>query len=171
MRKQSFLLLLIGILIGILISITLPNNVTLKEIYDSTLTLAQDSFSGNAPERDSPKERIDNNNIELHHDKVIIYLNDPRIARFADTNSMDPVLDTETKAIQIVPLSPEDIQQGDIITYYSTIAKTDIIHRVIETGYDDKGWYAILKGDNLARQDPEKVRFDQVKRVTIGLIY
>lgn len=171
MRKQSLLLLLIGILIGLLISITLPNNVTIKEIYDSTLTFAQDSFYGIAPERDSPKERIDNSLIELYHDKVIIYIDDPRISRFADTNSMDPVLDTDTKAIQIVPLNPEEIQPGDIVTYYSKIAKTDIIHRVIETGYDDKGWYAILKGDNLPRQDPEKVRFDQVKRVTVGLIY
>jgi hypothetical protein len=33
------------------------------------------------------------------------------------------------------------------------------------------GWYAIMKGDNLSYSDPGKIRFDQVQRVVIGILY
>jgi uncharacterized protein (UPF0248 family) len=46
-----------------------------------------------------------------------------------------------------------------------------IIHRVVKIGQDSEGWYAILKGDNLSQEDPEKVRFDQVQRVVVAIIY
>ena len=46
-----------------------------------------------------------------------------------------------------------------------------IIHRVIETGYDEQGWFAVTKGDNLKEKDPEKVRFNQIVGLVVGVLY
>ncbi len=45
-----------------------------------------------------------------------------------------------------------------------------IIHRVVEIGEDEQGTYFITKGDNNFFSDG-KVRFGQIKYVTIGVIY
>lgn len=84
---------------------------------------------------------------------------------------MDPVIDIGANAIQIVPDSEEMISPGDIISYTTRLAEGTIIHRVVETGYDEAGWYAITKGDNLRSPDPEKVRFSHIKRVLVAVIY
>ena len=86
-----------------------------------------------------------------------------------DTNSMDPVLDEDSNAIQIRPTSPSQIQVGDIISYSSPYGI--IIHRIVEVGSDDSGWYARVRGDNNAYSDPEKGRFEQVKSVLVAVIY
>ena len=119
----------------------------------------------------SPQDWIKEDQIKVFSDRVIIEIQDPEWASFTDTKSMEPVLDAHTHAIQVVPKSPDDIKVGDIVSYQSTLVDAIIIHRVIETGYDDLGWYAILKGDNLSRPDPEKVRFDNVRRILVAIIY
>jgi hypothetical protein len=92
-------------------------------------------------------------------------------ASFTDTNSMDPVFDAGSNALEIVPKSSEDVHEGDIVSYKSTLIDGAIIHRVIETGEDEDGWYARMQGDNLDQEDPEKVRFDQIQRVVVAIIY
>ena len=82
---------------------------------------------------------------------------------------MDPVLDSTSHAIQIIPKIPEDVHVGDIASY-STDNGT-IIHRVIETGYDSEGWYALFKGDNNPVKDPDKVRFKNIRRIVVAIIY
>lgn len=131
----------------------------------------QQPFNNNdlVVEKISPADRIKEEQIEVYNDRVVIRLKDPEWAYFTDTNSMDPVLDAEANAIEIAPKSPDDIQVGDIISYSSS--KGFIVHRVIETGYDEQGWYAITKGDNNPVADPEKVRFENVKRVVVAIIY
>lgn len=121
-------------------------------------------------ERDSPFDRIAEQDIEMHQDGVFIKLNEPQWAVFADTNSMDPVFDQGHHAIQIVPKTKEEVHVGDIISYRSPMGFS-IIHRVTKTGYDDKGWYAIVQGDNNNTPDPEKVRFEDITRVVVAVIY
>ena len=84
---------------------------------------------------------------------------------------MDPVLDIGHNAIQIIPKSEDEIKVGDIISYKSEQIEGNVIHRVINIGEDNEGWYATLKGDNLRSPDPGKVRFSQVRRIVIGIIY
>ena len=48
---------------------------------------------------------------------------------------------------------------------------TLIVHRVVRTGYDRNGWYAIAKGDNIEQPDPDKIRFDQINGVLVAIIY
>jgi len=122
-------------------------------------------------EHPSPFDRIKEDQIHVYSNRVVIDIDNVEWSRFSDTNSMDPVIDNSANAIQIVPETPEDIHVGDIVSYKSDYSDGIIIHRVYETGYDEIGWYAIMKGDNISQPDPGKVRFNQVKRVVIGIIY
>ena len=129
------------------------------------------SLAGINPERDSPFDHIKESDIQVFDDKVILNLDNPQWARFTDTNSMDPVLDAESNAIEIIPKSPEDINVGDIISYQTKKMSGTIIHRVIEIGEDDDGWYARTKGDNNPTADPSKIRFSDVKRMVVAIVY
>ncbi len=119
-------------------------------------------------ERPSPKERINISDIHISNNRVVIDVKNPKWAIFTDTNSMDPVLDVEAKAIE-VDANCDDIQVGDIVSYKSK--EGVIIHRVIEIGYDDKGKYFIFKGDNNKLRDPYKVRCSDLQRVVVAIIY
>lgn len=118
----------------------------------------------------SPADHIKEDQIRVEDDKVIITIKNARLAAFADTNSMDPLLDETSNAIQIVPRTPNDIHLGDIISYNS-IDGDIIIHRVVEIDEDEEGIFYITKGDNNSRPDDEFIRFWQVRFITVGIIY
>jgi len=142
-------------------------------LSNSLLSIAQNAeipFSiGKTTERYSPLDRIPEKDIEVYDNKIIINLKGASWASYADTNSMDPVLDKGTNGIEIKPSSESEIKIGDIISY--KLGSNLIVHRVIKTGYDKDGWYAITKGDNNSAEDPGKVRFPQVNGVLVALIY
>ncbi len=119
----------------------------------------------------SPQDWIKEDQIHVYSDRIIIDLKDAEWATFTDTNSMDPIIDKGSNAIEIIPKSENDIEVGDIVSYKSEYADGTIIHRVIEKGKDENGVYFILKGDNNSANDPGKVRFDQIKRVLVGILY
>ena len=121
--------------------------------------------------KSSPSDRVKFHDIKVYDDKIIINVNGPYLAKFADTHSMEPVLDKKSTGLEIVPKSGKEIKVGDIISYASQYSDDIIIHRVIKIEYDSEGWYAITKGDNNTNNDPEKVRFSQVKRILVGIIY
>jgi len=121
-------------------------------------------------ERDSPGDWIKESQIEMRPDGVFIHFNNPQWAILADTNSMDPVFDAESHLIQIIPTSASEIHVGDIMSYASPLGFS-IVHRVVEIGNDEDGWYAITKGDNNPTEDPWKIRFDWVRRVTVMIVY
>ncbi|MFT4326538.1 MAG: hypothetical protein ACMXYK_03495 [Candidatus Woesearchaeota archaeon] len=133
-----------------------------------TLALEQPLALTPPPYIDSPNDWITEDQITILEDRIIIYVDNPRWARFTETNSMNPTFDHNSNALQIVP-NVQDLTIGDIITYnYNGIS---IIHRIVEIGYDELGWYAIVKGDNNPENDPEKVREHQIEKVVIGIIY
>lgn len=121
-------------------------------------------------ERLSPADHIKEDQIRVEGNQVIITIKNANIASFTDTNSMDPLLDENSNAIQIRPQSPSDIHLGDIISYAS-FSGGIIIHRVVEISEDDEGIFYIAKGDNNSRPDDEKIRFEQVRYITVGIIY
>ncbi|MBI4141418.1 signal peptidase I [Candidatus Woesearchaeota archaeon] len=122
------------------------------------------------PARAMPADRISEDKIKVLPDRIIIDVPNARWATFTPTHSMAPVFDIGSNALQIIPQTPEEIQVGDIVSYTWKDGSV-IIHRVIEIGSDEQGWFAILKGDNNPVPDPEKVRFEQIKRVTIAIVY
>lgn len=122
-------------------------------------------------DKSSPSDWIKESQIKVYDDKVVIEIEGAQWARFTDTKSMDPVLDSDANAIEIVPKSAESIHVGDIISFNTEYTDGTIIHRVIEKGTDEDGIYFITKGDNNANADPGKVRFSQVQRLLVAIIY
>lgn len=135
------------------------------------LVILVNAYANTNGDKASPFDRISEEHIRVYSDKVVIYINNPEWAGFDDTNSMDPVIDKGANAIQIIPQSTDDIHVGDIISYESAYADGVIIHRVIEISSDEDGWYCIAKGDNNPSQDPGKIRFSQIKKVLVAVIY
>jgi hypothetical protein len=128
-------------------------------------------FDSQPKELPGPHDRITEDMIHVYRHRIIIDLQDAEWASFTDTNSMDPVIDEGSNALEIVPKSAEEIHVGDIVSYESEYSTGTIIHRVVEIGEDGDGWYCRMKGDNLANMDPGKIRFDQIRRVVVGIIY
>ena len=136
----------------------------------SSLAQSVESYTiGASPERPSPSDWIKEDQIFVYSDRVVIYMDNPEWAKFTDTNSMDPVFDAGSNALEIVPSSPDVLNVGDIIAY--DIPEGTVIHRIVKTGSDESGWYAIVKGDNNPGPDPDKVRWEQVRRVLVAIIY
>jgi hypothetical protein len=143
-----------------------------KDNYE--LRLAEDKTDGHllvAKERISPSDRIKESQIHVYDNGVVIDIKDPEWSTFTDTNSMDPVIDKGANAIHIVPQTEDDISVGDIVAYEPTDADGTIIHRVIEKGSDEEGLFFILKGDNNPVPDPGRIRFSQIRRVLVAVIY
>lgn len=171
----SISLVLIGIVLGSFIAALILN----PGIIDSIKTITQEQVADSSkyadstqlPEKSSPSNRIQESQIHVYTNKVTIDVKDPEWASFTDTNSMDPVLDSSANAIEIVPKSSDEVNVGDIVSYQSAYTEGTIIHRVVKIGYDQDGWFAVMKGDNVPASDPGKVRFSQIKRVVVAIIY
>ncbi len=166
----NLVLLLIGFLSGLLLTgMTSPTEVPDNQ-YANALTGFVTAFSG-AQERSGPKDRVLESAIAVYGDRVVLDIQQAQWSTFTDTNSMDPVLDQGANAIQIVPQSADEIEIGDIISYEPEGFEGIIIHRVVDKGEDEQGVYFIAKGDNLPTSDPGRIRFEQIKRVVIAIIY
>ena len=116
----------------------------------------------------APGDWIDDGQIKVYNDRVVIDLAGASLSRYAATGSMKPLLDAGSNGIRVVPESEEQIDVGDIISFRD--GNELIVHRVIEKGEDFEGVYFITKGDNNSVSDG-KVRFSQIKYVTVGVIW
>lgn len=121
---------------------------------------------------ESPKDRIQENQIFVLKDKVEIKVPDAEWSSYEPTGSMKPILTHTANGLYVIPKGPEDVQAGDIIAYSLEGHDKDIVHRVVETQKDEHGNILyITKGDANPTIDPELVPFEDVKRVLIGVIY
>jgi len=120
-------------------------------------------------EHPSPSNWVQENQILVSHNQVTLNIKNSIWAKFTNTNSMDPLIDEDSNAIEILPNSAEEINVGDVISYQTAYGV--IIHRVIEKSEDQEGIYYIMKGDNSPFKDLQKVRFEDVKGVVVAIIY
>jgi len=120
-------------------------------------------------ETETPHNRVAEDKIHVYPDRIVLDIPNAGWARFAGTGSMEPVFNEGANAIQGVPSTTADIHIGDIISYER--GDDIVIHRVMELGQDEEGWYAITKGDNNPVPDAQKVRFEQVISVVLAIIY
>jgi len=114
----------------------------------------------------APGDWIKINQIQVTGDSISIAIPNVSISSYAPTGSMKPVLDEGSNGIRIIPSSAEQIGVGDIVTF----GTENIVHRVIEKGEDEEGYWFITKGDNNQVSDGE-IRFKDIKYVTIGVLY
>ncbi|MGV8169102.1 MAG: hypothetical protein ACP5N3_03530 [Candidatus Nanoarchaeia archaeon] len=141
-------------------NLELRNNLSIKEEWISPLEAAVPT----------PRDRIKISQIITDGSEVSILVSNAYLAEFTDTGSMLPVLGSDATGIQIIPEKESELYPGDVISYRLE-SGTIVIHRILEIGYDEQGWYAVTKGDNNPLKDGDKVRFHQVERVLIGIIY
>lgn len=127
------------------------------------------AFSIESPTGLLPYDRIQKEDVHVYADHVKLDISGARWAKFSPTGSMLPVLGTTAHALQIIPKSPNEIHEGDIVSFQHE--QKIISHRVIATGEDDRGWYAITQGDNNPEPDPVLVRFSQIDRVVVAVLY
>jgi len=127
--------------------------------------------TSNASDQDynikAPGDWIKSNQIYVYEEGIIIDIEGAKLSSYANTGSMIPVLDEKANGIMIKPKSAGQIKVGDIIIFEDGDL---VVHRVVEIGEDKEGVYFITKGDN-NRIDDGKVRFNQIKYVTVAVIY
>lgn len=119
----------------------------------------------------APRDHIAEEQIHVFKDRVVVDIPDVTWSSFTDTGSMIPFIDQNSNGLELNPKSPDEINIGDIVSYESDYSSGIIIHRVIETGTDELGWYAILRGDNNPISDPGRIRFEQVQGILVGVLY
>jgi hypothetical protein len=176
--KKVLIPLFIGLLVGVLIgTFAVPNgSVTGNVVEDlpeeqastTTTTIPYSEVIGS--ERKSPSNRVEAEDLVLYRNQVRIYMDDLHIAQFNDTNSMDPFIDEDAHAIQKDVTSKDDVFIGDIVAYEDSDGFL-VLHRIVDISEDSEGWYAIFKGDNNAFVDYDKVRFEQLKYIVVGIFY
>lgn len=128
------------------------------------------SFDAN-DEKFSPKDRIKSSQIAVYDGMVVLNITNAEWAEYTNTNSMDPLIDDGASGIEVVPESEDDLVVGDIIVYRPEWTSGLVVHRIVEIGEDEQGKYFLTKGDNSDSADPEKVRFNQIESVLVGIIY
>ncbi len=118
----------------------------------------------------SPRNQaIPASSIAVSASDVVVPVAHARLVRFTGTDSMLPVLDAKSTGILSPVPDVGTLAAGDIIVY--RYGDRNIVHRIIETGSDSSGWFAVTKGDNLPSPDPAKVRASQVIGRIVGIIY
>jgi hypothetical protein len=115
----------------------------------------------------APGDWVTQDNVEITKDEIIIKMPNASLSRYAATGSMKPVLDENSNGLRISPGDSKQLKVGDIITY----GEENIVHRIIEIGEDENGAYYFTKGDNNPSSDGVKIRFSDIKYVTIGVLY
>lgn len=116
----------------------------------------------------APSDWVSEDEIYLTDEVVIIGVKGASISRYAPTGSMRPIFDEGANGIRIVPRSPKEIEEGDIVSFRR--GNNLIVHRVVEKGIDELGVYYITRGDNNLVKDG-KIRFEDIEFVTIGVIW
>lgn len=158
----------IKISIIFLIGFLSANILSFYFVYGLEVPFSFNNFSFTSNQNQTPFDFVDESQIKIYEDKIIINIENASLSRYAPTGSMIPLLDENSNGIRIIPKSEADIHLGDIITFEQD--KMLIVHRVIEIGTDNNGTYFITKGDNNPISDG-KIRFNQIKYITIGVIW
>jgi len=112
---------------------------------------------------------IRENEVYVHEDKVVIYVNSS-VKYCYRGDSMLPTLNSNMQGIVAPVNNPSELSIGNVISYKDRVGDS-VTHRIIDIGIDKEGWWCRAKGDNNPIKDPGKIRFEQIKGITIALIY
>ena len=123
---------------------------------------------GTEAELEAPGNWIRESQVHVYDNALVIDIEYASLSRYAPTGSMKPVLDEYSNGIRIKPSGSEEVRVGDIVTFEQDAQL--IVHRVIEKGEDEQGYWFITKGDNSPLSDG-KIRFEQIEYVTIGILF
>ena len=106
-----------------------------KDVYSFLQSFDREQpFSVDSREKNSPSDWLKQEQIVVKEDEIVIKIENATWAKFADTNSMDPIIDETSHAIKLVPSDPSELNPGDIISFKTDVGT--VIHRIIEKGED-----------------------------------
>ena len=125
----------------------------------------------NGEEREGPKDRIKDSDINVHGSGVRIDISNANYRAYIDSNSMDPLIDAGTTTIEVKPKYASEIKVGDIVAYDVKGYDYAFVHRVADIRNDAEGVYFVTKGDNYWQEDPDKVRFKDIEGIVVGILY
>lgn len=102
--------------------------------------------------------------------------------RFAQptSKSMDPIMDvghTNILSLNSEYFAIDKLGLGDLIAWEKWVigggiaGKVWINHQIVKIGEDKEGWFCYTKGLNNAHRDRDKIREEQIKGITIGVIW
>ncbi|MBS3074496.1 hypothetical protein J4447_03510 [Candidatus Pacearchaeota archaeon] len=158
-KLRTIIVVLISLISGFLLSQAIPQ----LNMIEKPLSLG---ITGSAV---APSYNIAPADITILPDMIIIKLSNASLSGYAATGSMLPVLNEDSKGIKIPVTSPEQLHAGDIITYRDKSGDL-VIHRIMSIGFDEKGTYYIMKGDNNIISDG-RIRFEQILYKLVVLVY
>ncbi len=116
----------------------------------------------------APSDWVSEEDIIVLDDRVILKIDGVTLSSYANSGSMVPVLDEGANGIRIVPKSEDDVEVGDIVSF--RIGGILVVHRVVEKGEDEDGFYFVVKGDSNLVGDGQ-IRFEDIEYKTIGILY
>jgi|TARA_Y100000310_G_scaffold335338_2_gene417081 hypothetical protein len=168
-NKLTIFLILFNFALGIYAGLFVEN------FYSTKFAGNVENPEENAQEtitRLAPHNRIEEEDIAVFDDRIVIDLKSLKGRKtswstYADSGSMKPTLGKGCNGLEFVPKTPQEIYEGDIIAFSKNGGL--VVHRVIKTGYDAEGWFAIAQGDNNEFSDG-KVRFHQTEYITYAII-
>lgn len=117
---------------------------------------------------DVPSDFVKDENVKIYEDKIVIEIEGARLSTYDSTGSMLPTLGKGVSGLTVEPKSADEIDVGDIVSFKRN-GKL-IVHRVVRKGIDGGGVYFVTKGDN-SPADDGKIRFEDIERVLVGLVY
>lgn len=135
------------------------------------LVFGNNAISGffvSEPELKMPSNFISKYDIKADEKSVTFLIDNAVLSNYEDSESMLPVLGKGATGVGKKPVSPGEINVGDIVSFWQD--EKLIVHRVIGKGEDDLGVYFITKGDNNSLNDG-KIRFSQIDSVLVAIIY
>lgn len=122
-------------------------------------------------DRPSPKDRVAQEQIRAGENGIFLDIAGTRVWYALGTKSMDPLLDTGTNVITVVPKDEEDLFVGDIVAFQWEGVEQAVVHRIVAINVDENGTYYTTKGDNNPVVDPVRVRFEDIIAVVVAIVY
>ena len=159
-----------GVKIPLMTGHTIKETVFVPKYIEKEKIILEEN-KANGEEKQSPADRIKDSDINVFANSVRIDIKNAKWRTYIDSNSMDPLIDEGTTTIEIKPKNANEIKVGDIIAFNAEGYDYAFVHRVVEIGNDENGIYFVTKGDNYYKEDSDKVRFEDVEGVVVGILY
>ena len=171
--KKFMVFLLIGALFLSGCSTPKPPSYYDNQTYNNqTVQWGNNIICKNGWMGESPKDRLDEDDVFYLFDKVIINSgNNYFYGVIGGSESMTPFF---KQASIIGTKNKYDIQIGDIIIYkYNDPQRgtISIVHSVCNILRDDEGIYFVTKGYSNGSPDDRKIRLNQIEAVVMSIIY
>ncbi len=112
-------------------------------------------------------QRIPFDSIKVYEDQVQIKYSGLKYAKVA-SNSMAPIITDKSVVFEKTPISADEIQVGDVISFYEPSVNGTVLHMVAGIIEQDGTTYFQTRGVANPEADPWLVPYNNVKGIMVG---